>query len=342
MFWSSHPLPAQGTLARMLIEEHISLALHTTLHIGGPARFFVRARSVDDIRGALACAAEKKLPVYILGGGSNVLVNDAGYDGVVIKIETAGVEREGDTLVAAAGESWDALVARAVDEGLWGIENLSGIPGTVGAAPVQNIGAYGCELASTLAWVEVLRMSDGQVQKMSPEECGFGYRTSIFKRNGGYVILRLALHLRAEGVPHAAYKDLNGMEGASLAEMRAKVLAVRAAKFPDLAREGTAGSFFLNPVVSAEKAAELAQRYSGLPQFAAEGGVKLSLAWLLDKVLNAKGLSVGGARLYEAQPLVIATTRGACARDVEELARLVAQKIKDACDIDVEREVRTI
>src|SRR3989344_3304895 len=145
----------------MLIEENVPLAPLTTFFIGGPARYFARVTTVEELKQSIDYARDKSLATLVLGGGSNVLVSDAGFDGLVIKIEMTGVERlpagkagGGDTLIAGAGENWDRLVERAVADGLWGIENLSGIPGTVGAAPVQNIGAYGSEIKNTLAWVD--------------------------------------------------------------------------------------------------------------------------------------------------------------------------------------------
>jgi UDP-N-acetylmuramate dehydrogenase len=327
----------------MIIEENIPLAPLTTFALGGPAHYFVRVQNIDELKESLAFAKAKNIKVLVLGGGSNVLVSDDGFDGLVIKIEITGVKQDDTTLVAGAGESWDALVARAVDEGLWGIENLSGIPGTVGAAPVQNIGAYGAELKDTLAWVEALDTANGAVVRFAGNECGFGYRSSLFKQTPGrYVILRAAFNLKKDGTPNDLYKDLAGIAGLSLAEIRAKVLAVRAQKFPDLTREGTAGSFFLNPVVSPATAAQLAGRYPGLPQFAAGGGVKLSLAWLLDNALGLKGAMVGGARLFERQPLVIAASRDARARDVRALAEKIKKEVKEQLGIEIEEEVRIL
>ena len=327
----------------MVIEENVPLGPMTTFFIGGLARYFVRVTNVEELRQSLDYARDQNLSALILGGGSNVLISDAGFDGLVIKIEIAGIEKEGETLVAGAGESWDALVVRAVQEELWGVENLSGIPGTVGAAPVQNIGAYGSEVKDTLLWVEAFDTQSGQVVRLQNTECGFGYRTSRFKKEPGrFVILRVAFQLKKNGAPNASYKDLADIARFNLAEIRAKVLAIRAGKFPDLKKEGTAGSFFLNPVVSAQKAAELVEQYPGLPNFPAEQGRKLSLAWILDTILQVKGLSVGGARVYEKQPLVIAASRGARARDVAELAQKVSQLVQNKLKITIEPEVRIL
>jgi UDP-N-acetylmuramate dehydrogenase len=327
----------------MEIEENAPLAPLTTFRLGGPARFFVRVKNLDELKQALACAKTKNIQALVLGGGSNMLVSDAGFDGLVIKIEFSGVELEDSTLIAAAGESWDGLVARAVDEGLWGIENLSGIPGTVGAAPVQNIGAYGSELKDTLLWLEAFDIEQNEVVRFTNSECGFGYRTSVFKKAPGrYVILRVAFALQKDGTPNDSYKDLVGIGRFSLPEIRTQVLQVRARKFPDINQEGTAGSFFLNPTVSPETAAALKEKYPELPQFAAEGGVKLSLAWLLDKVLRLKGASVGGARLFERQPLVVVAARGARAQDVVFLAQKIKKEVQEKIGIEIEEEVRMI
>src|SRR3989338_4218634 len=200
----------------MVIEENVPLAPLTTFFIGGPARYFVRVKTIEELKQSLDYARDQNLATLILGGGSNVLVSDAGFDGLVIKIEMAGVERlpagkagDGDTLIAEAGESWDRLVERAVAGGLWGIENLSGIPGTAGAAPVQNIGAYGAEVKDTLLWVEAFDTKSGAVVRLQNSECGFGYRTSRFKKEPGqFVVLRAAFRLNKNGTPNASYKDL--------------------------------------------------------------------------------------------------------------------------------------
>src|SRR3989338_144527 len=340
----------------MRIEENVPLAPHTTFRLGGPARHFARVKNLEELRQSLDYARDQNLATLFLGGGSNLLIGDAGFDGLVIKIEITGVESlpantagEGGLLVAGAGESWDALVARAVKDGWWGLENLSGIPGTVGAAPVQNIGAYGAEVRDTLAWVEVLDRKSGEVVRLQNAACGFGYRTSIFKRlpaQAGepqrYVVLRAAFALTKDGTPNASYKDLAGIARLNLAQIRAKVLEVRSQKFPDLSVEGTAGSFFLNPVVSGQKAAELLEKYPGLPTFAAEKGRKGSLAGLLGNVWHAKGRGGGGARLYERQPLVIVAGFGASARDVTALKEKIKKEVQEKLDITLEEEVRVV
>lgn len=336
----------------MQIQENIPLAPLTTFRAGGPARFFVRARAQDDVREAARFARGRGLPLFALGGGSNLLVRDGGFDGVVVKIETAGVQLERDEgkalLVAAAGEPWDGLVARAVEENLWGLENLSGIPGTVGGAVVQNIGAYGQALSQALLWAETLDCESGEVRRFSNEECAFDYRDSTFKHDGGrHIVLRAAFALSSEPKPDVSYKDLaQAFAGKSptLAEIRAAVLAVRAGKFPDLSVEGTAGSFFKNPVLAESEALALQATHPDMPLFPLPeaAGRKVPLAYLFDRGLALKGYARGRARLFEKQPLVIAAQFGAGAEEIEALAEEVRKKIFEKYAIVIEPEVRII
>lgn len=332
----------------MQIEEHILLGPLTTFHIGGPARFFARVQSVDELKEVLAFANEKNIKVFILGGGSNVLIDDVGFDGLVIKIELTGVEEKEHTLIAAAGENWDALVERAIKKNLWGIENLSGIPGTVGGGVVQNIGAYGQALSETLVWVEVFDIHTGTVEHLPKEKLSFGYRSSLFKQQEGrYVVLKASFNLSFVAAPNTSYKDLmsrfNGADP-SLGEIRQAVLEIRRNKFPDLHLEGTAGSFFKNPILKEEEAKKLQEIYPNLPTFVMPetSGVKIPLAWLLDHVLNLRGMSIGGARLFERQLLVIAARKNTSSRDVLTLAEKVSAEVKHICHIDIEPEVKII
>jgi len=331
----------------MRVEEHIPLAPHTTFHIGGPARFFVRVSTIDELIEALSYAHSQHIPFLILGGGSNMLISDEGFAGLVIKIELKGISVKGDMYIAQAGEVWDDLTLRACTEGLWGIENLSGIPGTVGAAPIQNIGAYGVELKDSLAWVEAIDTKNNTLVRLTPHECDFGYRTSLFKKNlNRYVIVRVALALSSSGTPKLSYKDLaQAAQTQSLRDprtIREAVLSIRSKKFPDLAVAGTAGSFFLNPIVSSQKAEELLKLYPGLPAFSAQGGMKISLAWLLDHALHVKDLSVGSARVFERQPLVIVAEKNAHAGDVFALQEKISSLVLEMFGISLQPEVRIV
>lgn len=335
----------------MTLRERVPLSSLTTLGVGGEARYVADVANESEVREALRFAREHSLPWYVLGSGSNMLASDAGYQGLIIRMllpRLAFTEEVDHVLVVAeAGVPWDALVTEACVRGLWGLENLAGIPGTCGAAPVQNIGAYGSELADTLAYVEVLDPETEEVSRLSKEECALGYRDSRFKRVQSLIIVRIALTLRPQGGARLGYKDLAKAEsdGAALStplEVATAVRAIRAQKFPDLSKEGTAGSFFKNPTISKQVFETLRTQYPELPGYEGPAGVKISLAWILDHVLSLKGTSVGGARLFEAQPLVIATTQGARAQDVEALAESVVARVQTETNILVEREVRSL
>lgn len=339
----------------MQIQENVPLAPLTTFGIGGDARYLVPAQDIKEMIEALSFAKKEGLSVLLLGGGSNMLMPDAGWQGLVIKIEIKGVEIEEDTreasekiLIAGAGERWDGLVERAVEENLWGLENLSGIPGTVGGAVVQNIGAYGAALSQTCLWVEVLDTETGAIKKMSNAECAFEYRDSFFKHDAGrHVMLRAAFALSTTPKVNISYKDLAARfndSSLSLNAIRDAVLLIRKGKFPDLSVEGTAGSFFKNPILSSAEAKLLKEKYPEMPLFdmPETAGVKVPLAWLLDKVLSLKGTSVGGARLFEKQPLVIAAQKNTSSNDVRALAQKIKKEVKEKLQIDIEEEVKII
>ncbi len=339
----------------MRFEENVVLAPFTTFHIGGPARYFARVRTVDELRTALASAEEKKLEIVVLGGGSNVLIADEGFPGCVIRMESAETAWNAhDSLhievVADAGVEWDTLVRASVARGLHGLENLSGIPGTVGAAPVQNIGAYGAELSDTCAWVEAFDTQTKEIIRFSAHECAFGYRDSIFKHERKhFIITRVAFLLPRSAPENISYKDLKeyfehtGNPYPTLDEVRTAVLSIRALKFPDLRTIGTAGSFFKNPIIPRLKYDELRMAYPALPGFPTDDGqIKIALAWILDHVIHAKGMREGNAMAWNQQPLVIAADAGARAHDVMTLADRIAHAVKEATGIDIEREVRII
>ncbi|MBU1292530.1 UDP-N-acetylmuramate dehydrogenase [Patescibacteria group bacterium] len=333
----------------MILRENILLKDLTTLRAGGAARYVVECTDEASVREAVAFAKEKDLPFAVLGQGSNVLASDEGFPGVVLLMNIQGIETkvEGDkvTLVSGSGVSWDSLVREAAQKNLWGIENLAGIPGTVGAAPVQNIGAYGMEIKETLAWVEVLNTKTGNIEYIQNADCGFGYRDSRFKHEPWLVILRAAFTLSVKGEPRIGYADLarckdEGVDLSSPLAIGEAVRTVRSKKFPDLAVEGTAGSFFKNPIVSHEKHAELAQRYGAVPSFPVEGGIKIPLAFILDRVLGLRGHSEGKVSLFGNQPLVLVAHDSASAKEIDAFAHSIAKKVFVETGIDIEREVR--
>ncbi len=332
----------------MIIRESVPLSELTTFKIGGVARYVISCMNDDDVREALHFAKDHMLPWYVFGGGSNILASDTGYEGVVIMLTASSClfteEGSGVLCVADAGMSWDTFVQTVTEKELWGVENLAGIPGTVGAAPVQNIGAYGIELQETLAWVDAITPATGALVRIQNAECGFGYRDSRFKHET-LIIVRVALTLSKTPAPKLSYKDLAaqvavGVPLSTPVEIAETVRSIRSKKFPDLAVLGTAGSFFKNPLISKEAFAVLKEQYPDMPAFPSGDKIKVPLAWILDHVLSLKGFGHGSVRLFEAQPLVIVAEAGACARDVEVVAQEVATQVFTATGITLEWEVR--
>jgi len=284
------------------------------------------------------------------------LVSEMGYSGTVLLIRNKGVEfMNSETLsdtvhvIAQAAEDWDALVKNTVEKGLWGFENLSAIPGSVGASPIQNIGAYGVEVQSTIVSVECVdtTQKDLPIVSLLNNECNFGYRTSIFKSvPGKYIVTSVAYALSKKAVPNISYPDLQKVFGTSVPqspmEVRKAVCNIRSKKLPSLTTYGTAGSFFKNPILKSEQAQVLVERYPNLPTYqATPGTTKISLAWLLDNVLHMKGYKKGTAEVYSQQPLVIVVNRSdaAQARDVNVLAEEIEKRCFETFGITLEREV---
>lgn len=331
------------------IVSNVSLKAHTTFGIGGNAEHFAVVHTKEMLEEASQFAKDRALPIFMLGGGSNVLVADEGVEGLTIKNEITDIsyDDEGDAVIvrAGAGVTFDALVAKTVQKELWGLENLSSIPGTVGATPVQNVGAYGVEVADTIEYVRVFDVENGTHTELSKEECRFGYRDSFFKTSDGkkYMVTEVAYRLSKKGDPKLSYKDLARTftdQKPNLHEIREAVIAIRKEKFPDWRAIGTAGSFFKNPIITHEEYALLAAKYSGLPAFVLPSGdVKVPLGWILEHVLNIKGVRVGNVGTYEKQALVVVNYKNASAREIDMFAREIEQIIFDTCGITVEREV---
>jgi UDP-N-acetylmuramate dehydrogenase len=338
----------------MTIQEHISLASYTTFKIGGQARFFCHATTDEEVIEAVTFARGKKLAIFILGGGSNILIGDEGFDGLVIHMGMMGIsEKKQDTkfiISAAAGEQWDTLVEYAVEHGLYGIENLSAIPGTVGAAPVQNIGAYGAEVSQVMYAVHALDTREMKFVDLNKEECLFSYRESMFKKEKGrYIITRVDFLLDPNGSVNTSYKDVSDYfahkknTAPTLKEVRETVTNIRWGKLPDWKLWGTAGSFFKNPIISANDFMRLKKMYPGLPGYPeSDGRVKVSLGWILDKVCNAKGLCKGNACVYEKQALVLVSKPGATSEEVVALAQELMRLVKEKTGIVIEGEVEWV
>lgn len=337
------------------IRENVPLADYTTFHVGGSAEYFAEVAAVEELRSAARWAREKNVPVTVLGGGSNVFVADAGVEGLVIRNAIKGreVQERGDEIIltVGAGEVFDEVVALAVENGWWGLENLSCIPGSVGAAPIQNIGAYGVEIAERIVSVEVYDRRADCVRALAAAECAFAYRDSLFKHPEGrrYIVIGVTFRLSKTPAPVLQYRDLAlwnerrekaAADAPSLAEIRTAVCAIRAQKFPDWNVTGTAGSFFKNPTIPKTHFEKLAGKYPELPGYETENGeVKVHLGWILDRALGLRGFRDGNVGTYEGQALVLVNHGGATAQELEAFARGIAQKVFDATQIEVEWEV---
>ncbi|MGB6802248.1 MAG: UDP-N-acetylmuramate dehydrogenase [Candidatus Sulfotelmatobacter sp.] len=345
----------------MLLLENIPLAPLTTIEVGGPAKYFVEAGTIGEVQEAVAFAGFRNLPLFVLGGGSNLLVADSGWPGLVLKVsiqdidQRSGHDEDGRTLFdAGAGESWDKFVSHAVMARCAGVECLSGIPGSVGGTPVQNVGAYGQEVAETIAAVQVLDLKDNQVRELCPEACEFSYRASIFNttERGRFIVLRVTYALTPGGSPRITYADLkHHFEGRetqpNLAETREAVRHIRARKgmliTPGDADSQSAGSFFKNPVLSAEQHEDLKQRAAArgftVPNYPAlETRKKISAAWLVERSGFAKGFGSGRVGISSKHALAIVNRGGATAVDVLALKDQIQQRVEEIWGVRLEPE----
>jgi UDP-N-acetylmuramate dehydrogenase len=331
----------------MQVREHIPLAPLTTMGVGGPARYFVEAKTAEEVQEAVRYARQKDAPLFVLGGGSNLVVSDRGWPGLVLKVAIAGIEAQKQTarFEVGAGENWDGFVATAVGLGCQGVECLSGIPGSVGGTPVQNVGAYGQQVSETIESVQVFDLRDHQIRDLCAEACAFSYRSSIFNTTARdrYIILRVTYLLVPGAVPPIRYADLKQYfdgrkQRPSLAETREAVRQIRASKAmlitPGDEDSRSAGSFFKNPVLTAEQYEELTRRAGArglrIPSYPAlEAQRKLSAAWLVEHSGFAKGYRLGQVRISRKHALALVNCGGATAPEVmalkDEIQRCVEQ-----------------
>lgn len=330
--------------------EGVLLAPYTTLKIGGPAAGMVVVRSREDVREACELAVEQDWPVFVLGEGSNIVVQEAPVRRLVLKMEIPGFEvtaedDESTTVVLGGGEHWDDVVARTVEMGLAGIESMSMIPGTTGAAPVQNAGAYGQEIADTLVEVEAYDMREQEFVVLDKEACGFGYRTSRFKTDlaGRYVIVGVTLRLSKRPPAAPTYASLkrwmeeHEIAEPTLAQIREGVMAVRSRILPDPSVVPNAGSFFKNPIVSEAKLRELERRFGELPSYKYGDGYKLAAGWLLDEC-GFKGQEHFGLKLWGAHAMVITNPNGAGYDDLMKLVELMIDTVHERFGVKIEPE----
>jgi UDP-N-acetylmuramate dehydrogenase len=350
---SSHDQFAQS------LRENVPLAPMTTLGIGGAARFFADCATVDELAAGVAWARARSLPIFVLGGGSNIVVADEGFNGLVLRVAIRGITEEATDhraiITVGAGEAWDEFVAYTVGGNLAGLECLSGIPGLVGATPIQNVGAYGQEISETLHGVEALDLETGRLIHFNQGECEFGYRASRFKGRdkGRFVITRVSYDLQVDGAPAVRYAELqryltdNGAASPTLAEVRDAVITIRRRKamvidpFDNDSR--SVGSFFMNPTVSREEfervktaAAPFLKSSETMPAFpTADGHVKLSAAWLIERAGIPRGTIHGNVGTSSKHALAIINRGGGTAREVLDLCRLIQSRVRDQFGVEL-------
>lgn len=337
------------------VHESAPLAPFTTLGIGGAARWLIHARTVDDVDRAHRWSGVNEVPLLVLGGGSNVVIADEGFNGLVVRMDIRGrhwtSRGEEQLLKAGAGESWDLTVAECVERGMAGVECLSGIPGTVGGTPIQNVGAYGQEVAATIDHVTAYDRQSGAVRTLTANDCRFSYRMSRFKRDdsGRFVICDVTFRLRP-GMPTVTYPDIvdylrqAGVSSPDVQDVRTAVLAVRRRKgmVLDAADSDTrsVGSFFMNPIVAASDRDRVAAATGTQPPaFPADGGgIKLSAAWLIERAGLHRGEVDGNVGISTKHTLALVNRGGATARDVLRLAARIKRGVLDRFGINLRPE----
>lgn len=341
----------------MTILENVVLAPLTTFKVGGPARWFADCATETEVREAVAHARQHNLPLLVLGGGSNLVIADEGWPGLVLKVSIKGVEKTAQGFCRiGAGEDWDTFVAHAVRKNYAGIECLSGIPGTVGGTPVQNVGAYGQEVSETIVYVRVLELARDKIMELNAAECRFSYRTSIFNTShrGRYIVLWVAYQLIKDGVPRIEYSDLQKYlaaktEAPTLQQVRDAVREIRRSKAM-LIVEGdadsrSAGSFFKNPLLTpadADRIESLVRKRlpeAILPHYPGPDGlVKIPAAWLVEQAGFHKGYARGPVAISSKHALAIVNRGGATARDIIALKDEIQKRVLEVWGLQLQPE----
>ncbi len=330
------------------LPQRVPLSALTTLQVGGSAAVW-QVTTESELKEAITYAEQQGLGWRVLGGGSNVLAPDEGVRDLVLNLKLAEqqVTQTDDhvLLTVEAGATLDEVIQQTVEQGWWGLENLSHIPGTVGATPIQNVGAYGVEAKDVIASVRVFDPNDQSVSEWSVADCQFGYRTSAFKRpeNAHRIVTAVTYKLATAAHPKLTYRDLAEAfpHGTTdQAAIRSAIIEIRSRKFPDWHTVGTAGSFFKNPIIPLEQFQTLQATYPDLPGFpVAKDTYKVPLGYILDKILGLRGVSEGAVGTYEGQALVIINHGGATAAEITAFAERITTAVKDETGIAVEWEV---
>ena len=341
------------------IQRDVPLAPLTSLELGGSAKHFLRAEDEQTLLGALRWASEQGLPAAILAGGSNVLVPDAGYDGLVIHMALGALDFDGGHIRAGAGVPWEQVVDGAVTRGWAGVECLTGIPGSTGATPIQNVGAYGQEVAEVIESVRVIARDTLEPEELSADQCAFAYRDSRFKREPErFVLTAVAFSMRPGGAPSIRYAELERSvsPAASLEEVRRSVLELRRRKSMVLdandPNRRSAGSFFLNPIVSRDEAARVAEQAlrDGLiaepremPAYPSDdGGTKLAAAWLIEQAGIAKGTRRGAVGVSTRHALALVHHGGGTTAELLAFADEIRARVGERFGVELEREPRLL
>lgn len=318
-------------------KQNLSLAEFTTLGVGGKAKYFVEVDTEKKLLRAMSWVKANKVQVFVLGGGSNVVVSGLGFNGLVIKMSNRGIKKlENNTsklvvLEVAAGEIWDDFVAYAVRNNLAGIECLSGIPGSVGASPVQNIGAYGQEVEKVILKVRFLDINSLEIKEYSNKQCHFSYRNSFFKKSKNEIIISVFFRLHKGGEPNLEYSDLKAVfvdQSPTLSQVRDTVIKIRKEKSTFFNKDDpssiSVGSFFINPVISRREFQELKGE---IPHYLSDKGIKIPAAWLIEKAGFSKGYSAGNVGLSQKHALIIINKGGATAKEIIGFAKRIKDKV---------------
>ncbi len=324
----------------------------TTFRIGGRIKHFFEVKTKKEVVSAVSFAKKNKLPIFIIGGGSDILVSDNDYPGVVIRYGGERISFARNSVTSEAGAVWDKLVEETVNRGLQGIECLSGIPGSVGGAPIQNIGAYGQELKDTFVGLTAYDIKNEKFVTFSKTDCEFGYRESFFKKPDGwqkFIITDVTLRLKKDALAEIKYDSLRSylrekdIDNPSLIQVREAVLKIRETKFENPKDVGNAGSFFKNPIVSAKEFQKLKKDYPDMPFFKNEDGTyKCFAAWFVEKV-GWKGKRLKKAQVSPRHALVLINPEGkATAKEVKELAEKIAEDVYKKFGVKLEPEVQYI
>ncbi|HBX66964.1 MAG: UDP-N-acetylenolpyruvoylglucosamine reductase [Balneola sp.] len=335
------------------IREHVDISSYNTMGIAAKARYFVSVSSTEELRSVIADSELKNLDKFVLGGGSNVLFVDD-FDGLIIQMDMKGknvVEENADSILLkiGAGENWHELVMYCVEKGWGGIENLSLIPGSVGAAPIQNIGAYGVELEEVFEELTAVQVETGEERIFSKAECAFGYRDSIFKNKekGNYIITHLTLRLQKSPSVNTSYRALSeklaeeGITNPGIQDISKAVIEIRQSKLPDPAEIGNTGSFFKNPVLPKSEFEELQKNHPDIPHYPSGEDVKVPAAWLIDQC-GWKGKRFGDAGVHKMQALVIVNYGNATGNDIWSLATRIQKSVKETFGVALTPEVNIV